>query len=320
MSIHKEVSVYLLTFLLMASLIVLFPIQPALGVVVGGTVVDKPSGPHSLTIEFVRYGSNTAPNGNLITNVEIQYSFALHNQARGEIEVVAKPSNTVVYKVGHWGDRPPLGDYVNIAVPDGTTAIEIYAKKGSNSYHNTFTLSKFSITYGPDVASEESTLAAKMAAERAEQSANIAKEAATSVLNQVNHTTHGLSKINTNILNLDTDVETLKNELNQVKNTINDMDNYLKGNTGYPIIYYMKGRNGQTATKTTYINLDVTASNVTHYRIENGAWTLFNGGNITVNNIQKGINRIEVEFGCLKMVGGTLQGESIKMYHTIFGL
>lgn len=130
-------------------------------------------------------------------------------------------------------------------------------------------------------------------------SAEQAKQAADKALNQINNPAYGL--------------EALRDEILNIKTTIN------KGKPA-PVINFFKCLNNATATTTSSIILDTSVSNVTHYRVNNGSWQLYTQGQLAVNNLIKGVNRIEIEFGNFEEKEGRLEGNTSKGVATVFGL
>jgi len=115
---------------------------------------------------------------------------------------------------------------------------------------------------------------------------------ANNVLTQINNTTYGLSALNTKINELKNNSAT-KTDITNLQKTINSLQE-----TMAPIIISIKGRNGATATTSTTISVDVTASNATHYRAGvNGNYTTWqespNIDRILLPN--SGVNTIEVQ-------------------------
>lgn len=163
-----------------------------------------------------------------------------------------------------------------------------YNWQGGNFY------AEFSTSSDPAVVAaqkaENAAQLAKVAAENSVQYSLDSKRASESVFSEVTNSQYGLSALRHEIL------------LNRPA----------------PIINHLKGLNYATATKTSTFILDTSVSNATHYRFNNGDWQEYAQDQLTVNNIAKGVNRIEVEFGNFPLIVG--EGNTAKSILTIFGL
>ncbi len=151
---------------------------------------------------------------------------------------------------------------------------------------------------------------AKTAAQNAKTSADNANTNALKATNQL--TTKTGDTIRADVLNLKTDMGQLTSKINNIQTTINNLGKVK------PEITTLQGLNNATATKTSTFVLDTSVSNATHYRINDGDWQEYTQSQLIINNISKGVNRIEVEFGNFPITTG--EGRTDKGILTIFGL
>ncbi len=117
--------------------------------------------------------------------------------------------------------------------------------------------------------------------------------------NKISNTEYGLSAIKSEILNIKSAID---------------------ANIQAPIINYIKGENNATATLGSDIVIDTSVSNATHYRIKGEDWNTYVNNQITVTGVNKGLNKIEIEFGNFIIKEEGLVGNTCKGIVNIFGL
>lgn len=189
-----------------------------------------------------------------------------------------------------------MNEYVDTGLSSQTRyyyRIRVNEKRGTYKYSGVIYANT---SVDPAVAAAK---ASQTAAEAAKQAAQETKTLAQSNFDKINNPTYGLLALKNEILNIKTSIDS---------------------NKTVPTINYLKGLNNTTATKYFFIILDTSVDNATHYRIKGGIWQNYTDNQIMIEGIEKGINRIEIDFGNLIEKDGAFEGSTTKGIINIFGV
>lgn len=246
----------------------------------------------SLSNDYILVASYTAPNGYYITQIELDWSIATNSSPR----VVASPVSTTY----NFGTSNGLQHKAYVTFNSGANKIDLY-DRWTATYGNAGggAIEKVIVTYGVDVASEQSVIETKNYARQAQQSADLV-----------------LDKINS----LNNDAKIIKNDVILVKNELSDYKISIESNKQAPIINYIKCKNNATSTIYSFAEIDTSISNATHYKIKGDIWRIYTEDRIRVEGIKKGLNKIEIDFGNFVVQDGIYIGSTSKGILNIFGL